>query len=162
MLANGTIENTAIICIATNKDGANVHLGIWLSRGVWQHKCEEGCRTQAWNLPQLPDNFVLRHGQVRLYVAIRGYWRGYFVVKAFSWNIADRSCPYVLLFDPASWTAILPVRAPARRGARYTVDVPEQNAQQARNGGNEIDSCRYRREGNEKEERNFKRNTNEN
>ena len=134
-----------------------MHLGIWMSRGVWQHKCEEGPRTQAWNLPQLPDSFVLRHGEVRLYVAIRGHWRGYFVVKAFSWNPTDRSCPFVLLFDAVSWTAILPVRAPARRGARYTLEVPEQDNPADSQRGNEIDPCRYRRMGNERE----KRNTNE-
>ena len=96
-----------------------------MSRAVWQHKRQSDVRRQAWNLPELPDLLKPAEGISRLYVAIGGYWRGYFRLEAFSWNPTDVACPFTLLFDPSRWTPIHPESAPPRDRRRgYTLDVP--------------------------------------
>ena len=95
-----------------------------MSRAVWQHKHEGPERQQAWNLPQLPDGFLPAAGDARLYVAIRGHWRGYFRIHAFQWTPTDRACPFALIFAPGTWTPVEPTLAPQRTPCGYTLDVP--------------------------------------
>lgn len=100
-------------------------LGVWMSRAVWEHKHESDREVEAWNLPDLPDNFITAQGGDRLYVAIGGYWRGYFLLKSLCVNLKDRRAPFAISFLPASWTAIPPVPSPKRaRGVRFTTEVP--------------------------------------
>jgi hypothetical protein len=122
---------------ATQRENA-VHLGVWMSEGVWRHKRHGEGRVQAWNLRELPEGFAPAHHDTRLYVAIRGRWRGYFVLKAFSWNPADTQSPITLIFEPRTWSSIEPVPAPPRnRRSGYTLDVPAQN--ESLQQGNETD-----------------------
>ena len=106
-----------------------MNLGVWMSRPVWQHKRQAPGRNQAWNVPQLPDGFPPATQGVRLYVAMRRRWRGYFHVHAFQWTPADRACPFALIFKPDSWTPIDPVSAPPRDPRGYTLDVPSSMPQ---------------------------------
>jgi hypothetical protein len=102
-----------------------VRVGVWMSRGVWAHKCDASARRQTWNLRAWPESAGVPRGPGRLYVAIRRHWRGYFRVEAFSWHPADHAAPYTLVFDPRSWTPIPPVPSPSRdRALGYTLDVP--------------------------------------
>lgn len=100
-----------------------MNLGVWMSRAVWQHKCDTSVRTQSWNLRQLPDNFLPAGATVRLYVAIQGHWRGYFHVHAFQWTPEDRASPFALYFAPGSWVPIEACPAPRRPPTGYTLDV---------------------------------------
>jgi hypothetical protein len=97
-----------------------------MSRAVWQHKYQSDRDVETWNLPELPDGFLTIGGTpVRLYVAIQGHWRGYFVLTRLLWQAADRQAPFALAFAPHSWTPINPQPAPPRpRSVRYTLHIP--------------------------------------
>ena len=105
-----------------------MNLGVWMSRTVWQHKREGTDRSQVWNLRRLPAELTGRKTTVRLYVAIRGCWRGYFLFHAFLFNPSDSDCPFALVFDPGSWTPIPPTPAPPQhRRFDYTLNVPHDS-----------------------------------
>jgi hypothetical protein len=110
-----------------------------MSRAVWQHKREDAPRRQAWNLPQLPDGFLPPTGAARLYVAIRGHWRGYFRIQAFHWTPTDRACPFALLFAPDTWTPVAATPAPQRTPCGFTLDVPAAVRSPLHPAANEID-----------------------
>jgi hypothetical protein len=97
-----------------------------MSRGVLEHKRQNDVAVQVWNVRRLPDGFAEAFVAGRLFVAVDGHWRGFFRLMApLLYNAADPLCPYTLPFNPNSWTAILPQRAPARnRRAGYTMDLP--------------------------------------
>ncbi len=101
-------------------------IGIWMSRGVLEHKRQNDVAVQVWNLRRLPDGFAETFVTGRLFVAVDGHWRGFFRLAApIMCNAADPLCPYTLSFDPNSWTAIFPQRAPTRnRRTGYTLDLP--------------------------------------
>ena len=101
-------------------------IGVWMSRGVLEHKRQNDVGVQVWNLRRLPDGFAKAFVASRLFVAVDGHWRGFFRLAApILGNAADPVCPYTLPFDPNSWTAILPQRAPTRdRRTGYTLDLP--------------------------------------
>ena len=101
-------------------------LGVWMSRGVLEHKREDDVAVQVWNLRRLPDGFIAATGSRRLFVAVAGHWRGFFRLSpTIMHNKADSVCPYTLVFDPRSWAAIPPVRAPSPdRHTGYTLDLP--------------------------------------
>jgi len=102
-----------------------VNLGVWMSRGGWRHKRVSERRLETWNLPDLPDGFLAASGFARLYVAIEGQWRGYFVITRLLWSPSDPRAPFSLAFAPASWVAIEPLPAPPRpRSQRFTLDIP--------------------------------------
>ena len=102
-----------------------MHLGVWMSRGVWQHKRLSERRLETWNLPDLPDGFLGVSGAVRLYVAMEGHWRGYFVLTRLLWSPSDPRAPFSLVFAPDSWVPIEPRPAPPRpRSQRFTLDIP--------------------------------------
>lgn len=102
-------------------------IGVWMSRGVLEHKREiTGAREQVWNVGLLPDEFGRGGSPNRLFVAVNGYWRGFFILAPeVLCNARDQDRPYTLVFDPRSWTAIKPLRAPLRtRGPGYTLQIP--------------------------------------
>lgn len=101
-------------------------LGVWMSRGVLEHKRRDDVAVHVWNLRRLPDGFANVPGTGRLFVAVDGHWRGFFRLSPqIIRNESDPTCPYTLAFDPRSWTTILPARAPHRdRHAGYTLDTP--------------------------------------
>jgi hypothetical protein len=99
-------------------------IGVWMSQGVLAHKRDTQFATQTWNLREIPEGF----GQVatiyRLFVAVEGYWRGFFVLKQVACNIHDR-VPWTVAFDPHTWTAVAISPAPRRdRYHGYTREVP--------------------------------------
>ncbi len=101
-------------------------IGVWMSRGVLEHKRQNDVAVQVWNLRRLPDGFAEAFVAGRLFVAVDGHWRGFFRLAApLLFNAADPVCPYTLPFNPNSWTAIFPRRAPTRnRRTGYTLDLP--------------------------------------
>jgi hypothetical protein len=101
-------------------------VGVWMSRGVLEHKRHNDVAVQVWNLRRLPDGFTDAFVAGRLFVAVDGHWRGFFRLAApILCNAADPDCPYALTFDPNSWTGIFPQRAPTRdRRTGYTLDLP--------------------------------------
>jgi len=103
-------------------------LGVWMTRGVLAHKRQTGeRRTQAWNLKALPDELSRSPEPHRLFVAVDGQWRGYFVLKPWvQRNPHDPAAPWTLVFDADTWTAVEPEAAPPRdRTVGYTFDVPQ-------------------------------------
>jgi hypothetical protein len=108
------------------KEAVVKDLGVWMSRGVLEHKRQNDVAVQVWNLRRLPDGFAEAFVAGRLFVAVDGHWRGFFRLEApLLYNGADPVCPYTLPFDPTSWTPILPQRAPTRdRRTGYTLDLP--------------------------------------
>ena len=103
-------------------------IGVRMSKSVLDHKREvDGDRRQAWNVGILPDNYGQEKKPNRLFVAVDGHWRGFFILATeVLCNVNDRSRPYTLLFDPASWIPIEPIRVPRwTRGSGYTLDVPK-------------------------------------
>ena len=102
-------------------------IGVWMTRDVLEHKQDTASgHTQVWNVGMLPDECSRGAAPMRLFVAISGYWRGYFVLEPnVLCDLSDHRRPYTLIFDPTSWTEITPVRAVNRdRSAGYTLDVP--------------------------------------
>ena len=102
-------------------------IGVWMTRGVLEHKQDTSSgRKQVWNVGLLPDDCSHGGGLSRLFVAVTGYWRGYFILEPeVLCHLSDPRRPYTLIFDPGSWTGIEPVHAVKRdRSAGYTLDVP--------------------------------------
>ena len=101
-------------------------IGVWMSRGVLEHKRQDDVAVQVWNLRRLPDGFATASGAGRLFVAVEGHWRGFFRLSPnIMRNEADSACPYTLAFDPKSWTPIPPERAPqCDRQSGYTLAPP--------------------------------------
>ena len=101
-------------------------LGVWMSRGVLAHKRGTEHEMQAWNMKALPDELSQPPEPHRLFIAVEGSWRGFFVLEPWvSHNPADEMRPWTLLFNPGSWTQIPRQPAPQRdRKLGYTLDVP--------------------------------------
>ena len=103
-------------------------LGVWMSSAVLAHKQGEapGC-VQVWNVGPLPDAFGRGRSPRRLFVAVRGQWRGFFVLSGqVLFNAQDAARPYTLIFDPRTWTPVAPQPAPPRaHGPGYTLQVPK-------------------------------------
>lgn len=97
-----------------------------MSRGVLEHKRQTDVAVQVWNLRRLPDGFADTPGARRLFVAVERHWRGFFRLSPGTMrNEADSACQYTLVFEPKSWTAIPPERAPLPdRRTGYTLDLP--------------------------------------
>jgi len=104
----------------------SVDIGVWMSRGVLQHKRDTDCATQVWNLHQLPEGFIEAPGPHRLFVAVDGHWRGFFrLLPPVMQNDQDRTARFTLAFDPITWIPVLPESAPPReRDQGFTVTVP--------------------------------------
>ena len=100
-------------------------IGVWMSRGVLAHKRDLEYRTQAWNLRELPVGFGQLSPSHRLFVAVDGYWRGFFILKQIGCNMQDQTTPWTVAFDPHTWTAVAVSLAPRRDRRRgYTLAVP--------------------------------------
>jgi hypothetical protein len=112
--------------VLQRKEAVVKDIGVWMSRGVLEHKRQNDVAVQVWNLRRLPDGFAEAFIAGRLFVAVDGHWRGFFRLAApILCNAADPACPYAVAFDPNSWTAIFPQRAPTRdRRTGYTLDLP--------------------------------------
>lgn len=95
-----------------------------MSRAVLAHK-REGESTQTWPVGVLPDAYGDSAGPHRMFVAVSGRWRGFFVLESILCCLDDTNRPYTLAFDPRSWTAVDPEPAPPRDGRLgYSTCVP--------------------------------------
>ncbi len=100
-------------------------IGVCMRPEVLAHKLEarrEPNPEQAWNLSRWP-NRLSEPGVHRLFVAVAGTWRGYFVLAAdalYSPNAVYGA--YTLLFDTRTWTPISQTAAKRFRG--FTYDLP--------------------------------------
>ena len=102
-----------------------MNIGVWMSSGVLAHKREVDYQTQTWNLRELPEEFSRSSGPYRMFVAVDGYWRGFFVLKQIGCNMQDKTSPWTVAFDPRTWTPVAASRAPQRdRRLCYSLDVP--------------------------------------
>ena len=99
--------------------------GVWMSKETLTHKRASEVAVQVWNLPHLPNGFA-DADPGRLFVAVDGHWRGFFrLMPGTLHNDKDRECPCAVVFDPASWTPVLPEKAPHEtRRTGYTLEVP--------------------------------------
>ena len=105
-----------------------MNLGVWMSRGVLAHKRDASEHaTQAWNMKGLPDELSRSPEPHRLFVAVDGQWRGFFVLQPWVHrNPQDHTHPWTLVFDANTWTAVEPQPAPPRdRTVGYTLNVPD-------------------------------------
>lgn len=100
-------------------------MGVWMSREVLAHKRQQDVAVQVWNFRRLPEGFATARAPGKLFVAVDGYWRGFFRTHPVLYNPEDARCPYAVPFNPRSWTPMLPHRAPPRnRLLSYTLDLP--------------------------------------
>ena len=100
-------------------------VGVWMSRGVLAHKRDIEHVTQTWNFRELPEGFSCSSGTYRLFIALEGYWRGFFVLRQIECNMQDKAIPWTVAFAPRSWTPVAPSRAPLRdHRLGYTLQVP--------------------------------------
>ena len=115
------------VAVSLSNVGVAMDMGVWMSREVLAHKRDGEHRTEAWNLRCAPPGLSEFHGAHRLFVAVEGHWRGFFrLLPGVMRNDQDPACPYTLVFDPRSWTGMLPERAPPyRHGQAFTRDVPK-------------------------------------
>jgi hypothetical protein len=107
-----------------------VDIGIHTSWEVLEDKLEardeERVKDLTWNLNRLPERLG-EGGPNRLFVAVRGVWQGYFILKdEILWNPDDRRCQYALLFDPRTWVEIKPVKTKRFRGFTYNTPAPDE------------------------------------
>ena len=100
-------------------------IGVWMSKETLARKRESGVAVQVWNLPHLPKGFADAEPG-RLFVAVDGHWRGFFrLTPGTLQNDTDRECSCAVVYDPVSWTPVLPEKAPHEtRRISYTLDVP--------------------------------------
>jgi hypothetical protein len=101
-------------------------VGVWMSREVLAHKRDRQHGTQVWNLRRVPQGLGAEESEShRLFVAVEGHWRGFFRLRTpILHNPHDPGGAYALVFDPGTWTAVLPERAPVRRpGQGFTLAV---------------------------------------
>jgi len=109
-----------------------VDMGVTMSPEVLEDKLEEARegkhREATWNTKRPPTRLTPGWTN-RLYVACRGYWRGYFPLSGdVLWNPQDEVAPVAMLFDASRWTRIKPVEAPRFRGWRY-LETPPASAE---------------------------------
>jgi hypothetical protein len=62
----------------------------------------------------------------RLFVASRGFWKGYFpLLGDVLRDSQDPALPYRLTFDLSGWVPIVPVRAPRFRGLKRVASIED-------------------------------------
>lgn len=100
-------------------------IGIWMAAAVLKHKLEarhEPNPEQTWNLSRWPSKLSANENN-RLFVAVNGKWRGYFILQdEVLFNPRD-STSFTLIFDTRTWTLIDP--SPVRRFRSFTYNVPQ-------------------------------------
>lgn len=111
-------------------------VGVWMRAEVFEEKLrarDEGKSEQVWNLSRWPRGFS-QEGENRLFVAVKGAWRGYFTLSHEALYNPRDSTAYSLLFDTRTWTPIPPVAVKCFRGFTYKVpqlssdvsEIPEE------------------------------------
>jgi len=102
-------------------------VGVWMREEVLAHKLEaraERNPEQAWNLSRWPAP-LSAEGEHRLFVAVKGAWRGYFTLsRDVLYSPNDTSAAFTLLFDIRSWTPIQLMPVKCFRGFTYNVPHP--------------------------------------
>jgi hypothetical protein len=104
-------------------------VGVWMRAEVFEEKLrahDEGKNEQVWNLSQWPGGFS-EEGENRLFVAVKGAWRGYFMLSHEAMYNPRDSTAYRLLFDTRTWTPIPPVAVKCFRGFTYKVPRPSSD-----------------------------------
>jgi len=99
-------------------------IGVWMSKQVLAHKLEarhEKNPEQAWNLAKWPTRFS-EQGRNRLFVAVEGKWRGYFILSDDALYNPNDATPYTILFDTRTWKPI-PTK-PVKRFRGFTYKTP--------------------------------------
>ena len=99
-------------------------IGVWMRAEVLEDKLQartEANTEQAWNLTRWPSGLT-EQGEHRLFVAAKGFWRGYFKLSRDAlYHPDDQRTPFSLLFDTRTWTPIPPVPVKHFRGFTYKV-----------------------------------------
>jgi hypothetical protein len=98
-------------------------VGVWMRPEVLEEKLrarQEKNSEQVWNLSRWPRGFS-EGGENRLFVAVKGAWRGYFVLSDEAMINSRDSTAYSLLFDTRTWTPVPPVAVKCFRGFTYKV-----------------------------------------
>lgn len=101
-------------------------IGVYMRPEVLAHKLaaqHERNHEQAWNISRWPRGLTGR-GTDRLFVATKGFWRGYFVLASDALCTKDLSA-FTLLFDAKTWTAIPPTHRSRFRGFTYRVPIAD-------------------------------------
>jgi len=105
-------------------------IGIYTSSVTLEHKLgqqTDGKGLEAtWNMGRFPKELGTSKVPNRIFFAVEGYWRGYFVLSdEVLYNPQDEKKPYSLIFDVTTWTEIDPVPVAKFRGFRYLEDIPQ-------------------------------------
>jgi hypothetical protein len=98
-------------------------VGVWMRAEVLEEKLRargEANSEQVWNLSRWPRGFS-QEGENRLFVAVKGAWRGYFTLSHEAMINPRDSTAYSLIFDTRTWTTIPPVTVKCFRGFTYKV-----------------------------------------
>ena len=101
-------------------------IGVWMRAEVLAHKLEartERNPEQAWNLSRWPAQ-LSAEGEHRLFVAVKGAWRGHFTLSRDALYSPNDTSAFTLLFDTRTWTTIQPVPVKCFRGFTYKVPLP--------------------------------------
>jgi len=105
-----------------------VDIGVYWAPAVLEHKLERRHRPQSveeiWNCRRLPTGLGQAPTGDRLVIASGGHWIGYFrLVPEVLYTPADPACPYALIFDTSTWTAIR-TRVPCKPFRGWTYKLP--------------------------------------
>jgi len=98
-------------------------IGVWMRAEVFEEKLraqEQANSEQVWNLSRWPKG-LSEDGENRLFVAVRGAWRGYFILSREAMINSADSTAYSLLFDTRTWTPFPPFPMKCFRGFTYKV-----------------------------------------
>jgi len=104
-------------------------VGVWMRAEVLEEKLrarEEEKSEQVWNLSRWPRGFS-EEGENRLFVAVKGAWRGYFILSHEAMYNPKDCTAYSLLFDTRTWTPISLVAVKCFRGFTYKVPQLERD-----------------------------------
>jgi hypothetical protein len=103
---------------------------MYWSKAVLEHKLERfedrGRVEEVYNLRSLPKGMGEANQADWLYIAYSKKWRGFFrLVPEVLYTPEDKRCPYALIFDVKSWTA-LTVSVPCKPFRGWTYSVPPE------------------------------------
>lgn len=103
-------------------------IGVYWAPAVLEHKLERRLSPppveEIWNCRRMPTGLGQSPTGDRLVIASDGRWIGYFrLVPEVLYTPADPACPYALIFDASSWTAVR-TRVPCKPFRGWTYKVP--------------------------------------
>ena len=109
-------------------DKRTVDIGVYWAPAVLEHKLERrhlpAPVEEIWNCRRLPTGLGQTPTGDRLVIASDSRWIGYFrLVPEVLYTPADPACPYALIFDASTWTAIR-TRIPCKPFRGWTYKVP--------------------------------------